>query len=132
MESLFSFRPLRSRFQSLNAGGRRRHPDLRLQTFSHDADGNMTTGPSGTASYFWNYTWDSRNQLTSINEAFMSYDTEGQRTGINDYGQATTFVTDPHGRSRAYSGAKRRATGGATLSTQAEGCSTTSMSCPAS
>ena len=79
--------------------------DNLLATFNgsnvaHDADGNMTSGPNPTATAFWSYGWNSRNQLTSLDSgtvATMSYDAEGQRTSYApNGGTATTFVTDPH------------------------------------
>ena len=59
----------------------------------------MTNGPATNAPAFYDYLWNARNQLTGYNYTGItfSYDAEGQRTAMNDGGQTTTFITDPHG-----------------------------------
>ena len=63
---------------------------------THDADGNMTSGPNYSNTGFTSYGWNARNQLTSHSGVTITYDAEGQRTSILDGSQTTTFVTDPH------------------------------------
>jgi RHS repeat-associated protein len=63
------------------------------QTYTYDADGNLTG--NGTDTYVWN----ARNQLTAIKQgsttiASFSYDPLGRRVGTDFNGNATSYLYD--------------------------------------
>jgi RHS repeat-associated protein len=64
------------------------------QTVTHDADGNMTSGPSTLGSSLASYTYDARNRLTAALGTSYVYDADGQRVGMSQGGVITTFAVD--------------------------------------
>lgn len=73
--------------------------DNQLDTWSglavvHDPDGNMTSGPAPDGSSLVSYAYDARNRLTAALGATYSYDADGQRIGMVNGANTTTFVTD--------------------------------------
>jgi RHS repeat-associated protein len=64
------------------------------QTITHDADGNMTTGPPPTGNALVNYTFDARNRLTAALGSSFTYDSENQRIGLTDTSGTTTYTVD--------------------------------------
>ncbi len=68
------------------------------QTVIHDADGNMTTGPSsrsvGVPPTMETYAYDARNRLTAALGTSYVYDADGQRVALATATDTTTFVTD--------------------------------------
>lgn len=63
-------------------------------TVSHDADGNMTSGPLPSGA-FGTYGYDARNRLVSAGGSSYHYNPDGHRVGITG-GGAATFVIDPN------------------------------------
>lgn len=80
--------------------------DNRVQTWAsvavtHDADGNMTSGPFFSAG-FAPYVYDSRNRLTTVGTAgggytSFGYDAENNRIAQTDAGGTTRYLIDSHG-----------------------------------
>jgi RHS repeat-associated protein len=73
--------------------------DNRLATFNtqavtYDADGNMTNGPLGTG--FAAFSYDTRNRLTQAGTTQYTYTVENHRIKVNQNGQTTTYVVNPH------------------------------------
>lgn len=64
------------------------------QTVTHDANGNMTSGPLPNRS-FGTYTYDARNRLTSAGGSSYTYSPDGLRVQITGTG-AATFAVDPN------------------------------------
>jgi RHS repeat-associated protein len=64
------------------------------QTVTHDPDGNMTLGPNTLGSSFASYTYDARNRLTGALGTNYVYDADGQRVGMTNETDNTSFVTD--------------------------------------
>ncbi len=75
--------------------------DNRLATFNgqpvfYDEDGNMTTGPlSGSMA---NYTYDSRNRLTSAGNLSYLYNAENNRVGVVDNGKTTRYTINTNAK----------------------------------
>jgi RHS repeat-associated protein len=79
--------------------------DNRIATFNghtvvHDLDGNMTSGPLNS-SISVAHAFDARNRLTAVAGSGMApalsyaYDSEGNRTGVIQGGQTTSFIISP-------------------------------------
>ena len=71
----------------------------RVQTFAgqsvtHDADGNMTSGPLPATGAMASYAYDSRNRLTSAGGLTYAYNAEGNRVGITSPTETTMLVVD--------------------------------------
>lgn len=101
---------IKSRFAAPIVGSGFHHPaftaayddDNRLttvngQAVSHDADGNMTSGPISPDSAPQNLTYNARNQMTTAPGFFYTYDAEGRRTTITDSSSIIREITDPSG-----------------------------------
>jgi RHS repeat-associated protein len=69
-------------------------PGQGVLTVTHDADGNMTSGPHPSATGFATYTYDSRNRLTGALGFTFTYDAEDNRIGLSGAGETTSFVVD--------------------------------------
>jgi len=65
------------------------------QSMTHDLDGNMLTGPIPSTGATGNYTYDSRNRLTSAGGLTYTYNAEGNRIGIGG-NETTSLVVDPN------------------------------------
>ena len=63
---------------------------------SHDADGNMPSGPLPATGAMGSYVYDSRNRLTSAGGLTYAYNAEGNRVGIGG-AETTSLVVDPEG-----------------------------------
>jgi len=64
---------------------------------THDADGNMTSGPLPGEADFVSYNFDARNRLTAVNGTSYQYDAEGNRIAKTTAEGTTSYVIDPHG-----------------------------------
>ena len=64
------------------------------QAVSHDADGNMTSGPLPATGAMASYAYDSRNRLTSAGGLTYAYNAEGNRVGITSPTETTMLVVD--------------------------------------
>jgi len=65
------------------------------QGVTHDADGNITNGPSPLTGGAVVWSWNARNQLTNNGVGVtFTYDAEGLRATAN---ATTSYVNDPHG-----------------------------------
>jgi len=64
---------------------------------THDADGNMTSGPLPGEADFASYTFDARNRLTAVNGTTYQYDAEGNRIAKTTAEGTTRYAIDPHG-----------------------------------
>jgi RHS repeat-associated protein len=64
------------------------------QAVSHDADGNITSGPLPATGAMASYAYDSRNRLTSAGGLTYAYNAEGNRVGITSPTETTTLVVD--------------------------------------
>jgi RHS repeat-associated protein len=67
------------------------------QSVTHDADGNMVSGPLPTTGAMGNYTYDSRNRLTGAGGFAYRYNAEGNRVGLTSANETTTLTVDPQG-----------------------------------
>ena len=67
------------------------------QSVTHDADGNMVSGPLPATGAMGNYTYDSRNRLTNAGEFAYRYNAEGNRVGLTSANETTTLTVDPQG-----------------------------------
>ena len=67
------------------------------QTVTHDADGNMVSGPLPSTGAMGNYTYDSRNRLTGAGGFAYRYNAEGNRVGLTSPNETTTLTVDPQG-----------------------------------
>lgn len=61
---------------------------------SHDADGNMTSGP--LAGGIGNYSYDARGRLTKAGNTGYTYDAADRRVAVNAAGSITRLVVDPN------------------------------------
>jgi RHS repeat-associated protein len=68
------------------------------QSVTHDADGNMTSGPAPLGGSLASYFFDARNRLTDALGTTYTYDADGQRVGMVKGADTTTFVTDVSSR----------------------------------
>lgn len=64
------------------------------QPVSHDADGNMTSGP--LAGGIGSYSYDARGRLVQAGTTVYSYDAADRRVAVNDNGSITRLVVDPN------------------------------------
>jgi RHS repeat-associated protein len=67
------------------------------QSVTHDADGNMVSGPLPATGAMGNYTYDSRNRLTGAGGFAYRYNAEGNRVGLTSANETTTLTVDPQG-----------------------------------
>jgi RHS repeat-associated protein len=67
------------------------------QAVTHDADGNMVSGPLPSTGAMGNYTYDSRNRLTGAGGFAYRYNAEGNRVGLTSANETTTLTVDPQG-----------------------------------
>lgn len=99
--------------------------DNRLLTWTgqaviHDADGNMTSGPS-PGGVLTTFTYNARNQLTGAVGVSYTYDPEGNRVSLISGGQTTRYVIDPHGGSLPRVLVRERPSGDKVFSVYASG-----------
>lgn len=64
------------------------------QTITHDADGNMTSGPAPIGGSLISYSYDARNRLTGTLGTTYTYDADNQRVGLIKGVDTTTFAID--------------------------------------
>jgi len=74
--------------------------DNRIATFNglavtHDADGNMTSGPLDSDN-LETYTYDARNRLAAVAGTSYAFDPEGNRTSTTDPEGTTKYTVDPN------------------------------------
>jgi RHS repeat-associated protein len=74
--------------------------DNRIATFNgqsvtHDADGNLTSGPL-TNTTFTSYAYDARNRLLSVGDLSYGYDPAGNRVALTNGANVTRFVINPN------------------------------------
>jgi len=74
--------------------------DNRIATFNsnpvtHDADGNLTSGPL-TNNTLATYTYDARNRLLNVGGLSYGYDSAGQRIALTNGANVTRLVVNPN------------------------------------
>lgn len=64
------------------------------QSITHDADGNMTSGPVPIGGSLTSYSYDARNRLTGALGTTYTYDADGQRISSSNTGAVVSYVND--------------------------------------